>query len=113
MLLVRDGVSGLTPLPLASELHAMLCFSVPPPSSALLATTSGEVLDQRHTEDKGVYGLVHANKWEKNRVERGRVTSSPLIAFLAIQLLPGCRSLLLGTSTCPLEAEIRGRAPGN
>lgn len=91
----------------------MLCLSVPPPCSVLLAVTKGEVLDQRHTEDKGGYGLAHANKWGKKCVERGRVTSPPLIAFLAIQLLRGCRSLLLRTSTCPLEAEIRGRAPGS
>lgn len=52
--LARDAVSGLTPPPRASEAHATLCLSVPPPSLVLLAATSGEVLDQRHTEAKGV-----------------------------------------------------------
>lgn len=38
---------------------------------------------------------------------------STLDAFLAIQFLWGYCPLLLGTSTCPLEAEIRERAAGS
>lgn len=90
MFLVSDAVPSLTPLPPASVPRAMLCLPVSPCFLLPLAAFSWEVCRPKAQSGQGGLWLgTYEYLGEELCEERGKVTSPPLIAFLAIWLLWG------------------------